>query len=313
MKTKTITSYVCRIDNVKAQRLKSYLVDHGWEFFPVPHAHWKAGKDKVTVTAYESGKLTVQGKGAGDFVTFILETEILQQVLLGYEDILGESELETFTSHAGVDESGKGDFFGPLVIAAVYVNDDMRSKLLEHGVKDSKEIKSEKKITQLAREIRKIAEKKFAVVTIGPEAYNRLYEKIRNLNRMLAWGHARAIENLLEKIPDCLWVLSDQFASGDLLKNALMEKGRRVEFRQKTKAESDIAVAAASILARDEFLRGLKKISSESGIELLKGAGEQVEKIAAELILRYGKEKLNEVAKIHFRTTAKVLASIHGD
>ncbi|MFZ2658396.1 MAG: ribonuclease HIII [Victivallales bacterium] len=307
------TSYVCKIEQQRIPALEKYLDGNGWKMEPFPpHAHWKAVKDKINIVAYVSGKLTVQGRGTGEFVTFFLEPEILGEARLGYEKILdGTSDTvekeEAFTPHAGVDESGKGDFFGPLVIAAVFVDDESRGRLLKIGVRDSKMIKNDRKIALLAVQIRKIVSGRFAIVSIGLESYNKLYQKIGNLNRLLAWGHARAIENLLEREPACKWALSDKFANEKLIINALMEKGRKIEIRQRTKAESDIAVAAASILARDEFVRKIGELGRQIGIHLPKGAGAIVDEAALKVVEKLGKDKLGSVAKMHFRTASKAL------
>ncbi len=316
MDEKTIektSSYVCEVDGQKLTILEKYLSDNGWKSEPFPpHARWKASKDKINIVAYNSGKLTVQGRGTGEFVTFFLEPEILKEARLGYEQILdGTADKverdDEFTPHAGIDESGKGDFFGPLVISAVYVDDETRPRLLKIGVKDSKKIKNDRKIAVIAEQIRKTVAGRFAVVSIGLDSYNRLYEKIGNLNKLLAWGHARAIENLLERVPDCKWALSDKFANESLIRNALMEKGRKIELRQRTKAESDIAVAAASILARDEFVRKIHALGRELGMPLPKGAGANVDEAAKKLVEKFGREKLPSVAKMHFKTALKAL------
>ncbi|RYG31216.1 ribonuclease HIII, partial [bacterium] len=154
--------------------------------------------------------------------------------------------------HIGVDESGKGDFFGPLVIAACYVGPEHLAEL--DGVQDSKKL-TDLNALRLAGIIRRTCP--HSVIVIMPEKYNELYEKFRNLNKLLAWGHARAIENVLETQPANL-VISDQFAAGGApVKAALFELGKKVEFRSFVRAEADIAVAAASILARAGFLQGL--------------------------------------------------------
>jgi len=187
------------------------------------------------------------------------------------------------------------------------VDDETRPRLLKIGVKDSKKIKNDRKIAVIAEQIRKTVAGRFAVVSIGLDSYNRLYEKIGNLNKLLAWGHARAIENLLERVPDCKWALSDKFANESLIRNALMEKGRKIELRQRTKAESDIAVAAASILARDEFVRKIHALGRELGMPLPKGAGANVDEAAKKLVEKFGREKLPSVAKMHFKTALKAL------
>ncbi len=307
-------SYVCEMSEEKLRQLTALLTESGWIFEPFPpYAHWKASKEKTKIVAYKSGKLTIQGKGTGEFVTFSLEPEILKEARLGYERIIDKPDAalsdieEKFTPHAGVDESGKGDFFGPLVIAAVFVDEQAKDKLLKIGVRDSKMIKNDVKISKLATEIRKIVSGRFANVAIGPDSYNRLYEKIGNLNRLLAWGHARAIENIVEKVPDCKWVLSDKFANERLIKDALMKKGRKIELRQRTKAESDIAVAAASILARDEFVRRIKELGAGLGIVLPKGAGANVDAAAKDIVEKLGPDKLGCIAKMHFKTASKAL------
>jgi ribonuclease HIII len=204
----------------------------------------------------------------------------------------------------GIDESGKGDYFGPLVIAGVYVSLDQEEQLRLAGVRDSKAV-SDKKAADLATQIRNLCP--FTVVAIGPERYNSLHASFKNLNKLLAWGHARAIENLLERV-SCDRVVADQFGDERFLKNALMGKGRTVKLIQKPRAEEEIAVAAASIIARAEFLRRLQDLSTRYGVTLPKGASDLVITAGREFIRKHGKEALGQVAKLHFRTTESVLA-----
>ncbi|MBS1704871.1 MAG: ribonuclease HIII [Armatimonadetes bacterium] len=198
--------------------------------------------------------------------------------------------------HIGVDESGKGDYFGPLVIAACYVGPEHLAEL--EGVKDSKKV-TDPIALRLAGKIKAVCP--HSVIAIGPAKYNELYAKMRNLNKLLAWGHARAIENVLEVSP-CDLVISDQFADPAGLKRQLFEKGRSITLESRVRAESDIAVAAASILARAEFLRKLEALSVEFGQKFPKGAG-QVKDPARQFIAKNGREKLGQVAKLHFKTT----------
>jgi ribonuclease HIII len=306
---KKINSYVCEIDPEQAETLGKILNELGWDISDQPHAYWKAKKEKTTVAAYKSGKLTVQGKGTSDFVTFILEPEILKEASLGYENINKETgKPKPFQAHAGIDESGKGDFFGPLVISAVFVADEkINEKLLKLGVKDSKAIKNKLKIQNLASDIKKTVGDAFSIISIGPEAYNKMYSNIKNLNRLLAWGHARALENLLEKTSDCNSALADKFGNESLIKNALMERGKKIELRQQTKAESDIAVAAASILARDAFVRKMDALGKDLGSTLPLGAGNNVFECAVKIIKDKGFEQLDSIAKMHFKTAEKAL------
>lgn len=203
----------------------------------------------------------------------------------------------------GIDESGKGDYFGPLVIAAVFVDATTERELALMQVRDSKKI-SDGRILELAPDIKTVCP--HSLVAIGPQKYNELYAKIRNLNRLLAWGHAKALENLLEQV-SCERAISDQFGNERLILAALQEKGRKIVLEQRTKAESDLAVAAASIIARAEFLIRLKRLSDEIGTVLPKGASPAVELAGKMIVKKHGQERLGRVAKLHFKTTKAVL------
>lgn len=295
--------YVCTLTKEQIALLKEILCAASCELKAAPYCEFKTEYHEASIAAYSSGKLVVQGKGTGEFVDFLLEPQILKED--AFAGMIAETE---FFPHAGIDESGKGDFFGPLVIACVFVEDRAAAeKLASLGVRDSKAIKSDAKVAQIAQQILPAVNGQAAVVAIGPEAYNRFYDNIRNLNRLLAWGHARTLENLLEKVPACTSALADKFGDERLIRNALMEQGRKIELRQQTKAESDIAVAAASILARAEFVRRMSLLGKEVGMELPKGAGPQVDKVARSLAEQGGRALLSTVAKMHFSTAAKAL------
>ncbi len=206
--------------------------------------------------------------------------------------------------HIGTDESGKGDYFGPIVIAGVFLPEGQEDILREYGVKDSKRT-SDGRVRELAEIIK--SGYTHAVVSIGPQRYNELYLKLRNLNRILAWGHSRAIENILEKVP-CRLAITDQFGDKAFVMNALMKKGKRLELVQRPKAEEDLAVAAASLLARAEFLKRLHFLSQDVGIDLPKGASPLVEAAGVKLIRAHGTQILDKVAKTHFKITGRVLA-----
>lgn len=273
----------------------------------VPHTRIAVSIPDCRINLYNSGKLLVQGKAAQEWITFTLETEILKEARLGYDEV---HDPEAFQPHMGIDESGKGDFFGPLVIASAYVNEDLVAKLREMGVRDSKKISSDNVALNMAREIKKLLGDRCAMITIGPRSYNRMYSKIRNVNKMLAWGHARAIESLLEKVPDCPRALSDKFGPTHQIERALMDRGKKIQLDQRTKAESDPAVAAASILARAGFLYALKKMGKTQGFEVPKGASDKVRREAEKLVADKGPGILLDVAKCHFQTTDKVLAEV---
>ena len=309
MGEQTLASYTCSLDDAQVVALEAHLQEHGFEMREVPYARFGGKRDKVNVVLYESGKLVVQGKGTREFVEFVLEPEILKEARLGYE---AELNPEMMVARIGVDESGKGDFFGPLCIAGVYVNESVCRALVEAGVRDSKRISSDKRIVALAEAIRKAPGCVWSVVPVGPESYNRLYGKMGNVNRLLAWGHARVIENLLEKgaamDPSPVRAISDQFAATKAtVEKALLAKGRELELVQRHKAESDLAVAAASILARYEFVMRLAALGGEMEVELPRGAGKLVDVAAKALVDQHGEAGLNQVCKLHFRNAARAL------
>jgi ribonuclease HIII len=299
-----VNSYTHPLTQEQATKLRALLDELGFEFSPKQYTLFFAQKNKLSVAVYEKGpKVLVQGKGVEEFVQFEFEPKILGEAKLGYEEV---HTPEMFEPHFGVDESGKGDFFGPLVIAGVYVDRGIARKLIDAGVQDSKRIGSDTRIRALADAIRKISMGLFEVVLIGPAKYNELYEKFGNLNKLLAWGHARVIENLLAKKADCPRSLSDQFADARLIEQSLLRQGRKIEIQQRPRAESDIAVAAASILAREAFINWLDREGKELGVRLERGVSPAVKSGAEELVAAKGADFLRRVAKVHFRTAHAV-------
>ena len=296
-----------KLTDDQASALQAALVARNWKPRTVPYARFAFESDKCNVVFYESGKLVAQGRGVQEFVEFLLEPEILQRAGLGYETVLNPDLL---LPRFGVDESGKGDFFGPLCIAGVYVNEAVIAAWKDLGVRDSKNISSDKKIAELAEKIRKTPGCVVDIVVVGNEAYNRLYEKMKSVNTLLAWGHARVIENLMGKRPQMnpppVKAISDQFAaSKSVIEKALMTQGKEIQLVQRHKAEEDIAVAAASILARDEFVKGLAKLEQQFKMKFPKGASAAVDKAAKEFVTTRGAEDLAKVSKLHFRTALR--------
>jgi ribonuclease HIII len=305
--TKPLTSYTCKLTDEQSATLKSCLDARNFTPREVPYARFAGEKDKTNVVFYDSGKLVVQGKGTQEFVEFVLEPEVLKQAKLGYEAVLNP---ELLLPRIGVDESGKGDFFGPMCVAGVYVNESVLAAWKDAGVRDSKNISSDKKISDLAKLIKDTPGCVTTVVPIGNEAYNRLYATMRSVNTVLAWGHARVIENLMGQRhrmnPPPVRAISDQFAaSKSVVEKALMSMGRELELVQRHKAEEDLAVAAASILARDEFVKRLAALGKDFNVELPKGAGANVDVLAKQLFTQNGAEALAKVAKMHFRTALR--------
>lgn len=299
-----MNSYTHPLSMDQAAKLRSLLEDLGFVFAPKPYTLFFAQKNKLSVAVFEKGpKILVQGKGTEEFVQFEVEPKILEEAKLGYEEIHSP---EMFEPHFGIDESGKGDFFGPLVIAGVYVDGSIARQFLDGGIRDSKRISSDARIRALAKMIRATPGAIGDVVTIGPERYNELYEKFGNLNSLLGWGHARVIENLLIKKPDCRRALSDKFADARVIEGALLKHGRTIRIDQRTRAESDMAVAGASILAREAFVDWFERRGKTFGLRFPRGASAQVKETARKLVEAEGPEVLRKVAKVHFRTAAEV-------
>jgi ribonuclease HIII len=304
---KPLTIYTGKLTDDQAAKLQAALQQRDWKPRTVAYARFAFESDKANVVFYESGKLVVQGKGTGEFVEFLLEPEILQQAKLGYETVLNP---DLMLPRIGVDESGKGDFFGPLCIAGVYVNATVIKAWQELGIRDSKTISSDKKIAELADKIRNTPGCVVNAVQIGNEAYNRLYTKMRSVNTLLAWGHARVIENLMglryRMDPPPVKAISDQFAaSKTVIEKALMNEGRSLQLVQRHKAEEDIAVAAASILARDEFVKGLARLEKQFSVKLPKGASAAVDTTAKQFVEEHGVDELAKISKMHFRTALR--------
>lgn len=291
-------NYVKTIDLHISPKLLKELQEKGFSISHPPFTEFQAKKEGISCTLYASGKLVVQGKNAPEFIEFFLEPEILLSF-----DYNSPPTRSTFIPHIGIDESGKGDFFGPLCIAGVFVEPHQLDSLHKAGVKDSKTI-TDLNIRKIALQIRKICQ--YHIVRINPPKYNEIYQHFKNLNKLLAWGHATAIEHLMEK-SHCSTIIVDQFADESVVELALKRKKLEVHLTQRHRAEEDIAVAAASILAREAFLEGMNVLSEELGISLPKGCSESVKKTAAQILRKWGAEKLKSVCKQHFKTLNMVL------
>jgi ribonuclease HIII len=219
--------------------------------------------------------------------------------------------LESLIPSIGTDESGKGDFFGPLVCAGVYVDAGSAEVLQDLGVRDSKRL-SDRRCRTLAEGIQATCHEQYSVVEISPARYNDLYEQFRregkNLNTLLAWAHARVLENLLGRVT-CSRAITDQFADPRFVQSKLQERGQKIDLIQMPRAEVHIAVAAASVLARARFLERLEQLSSQFDTTLPKGASHTVVLAGQGLVKQFGASALRQVAKLHFKTTTEVLAS----
>jgi ribonuclease HIII len=289
--------FTAKIDISLKDKLVKDLQQQGFDLTQPQYTIFSAKKKGITCVLYQSGKLLIQGKEKDSFIEFYIEPEILQNFNYSYPEINVD-----FTSRIGVDEAGKGDFFGPLCIAGVYANKADIQKLLDMGVADSKKL-SDKKIIKLAPDIKKMSH---TIIRLFPQKYNELYSKFRNLNSLLGWAHATTITDLQGKTGSAKAII-DQFASKDVVLNALSKKDVTIELVQRHRGEEDVVVAAASILARHSFLEGMDILSQDISFTLPKGASSLVIDAGVKLLHKGGISLLDKVSKTHFKTRQDIL------
>jgi ribonuclease HIII len=306
-----------RYRNIALSKLNSLIevcVERGWLTGPVIRRQWSVecniarGLDRAKAIVYfnAKGRLTITVQGSNKAFNAIV-TSLLEGGEASFSAIL-PSDVESWI---GVDESGKGDYFGPLVTAGVLVTPEVRSKLNGLTIRDSKSMNDDA-IISAAASIRAICAEKYSVVTTMPERYNQLIDEPGfkgNSQNLLAWQHARAIENILETQEGVTHAICDQFGKEHVIENALMEQGRKITVVQETKAERDIAVAAASIIARDAFLQRIRRLEAHAGCRLPLGASDENAIMSAmqHITARSGNDGLRIYAKVHFKTTAKLM------
>lgn len=290
--------YVTTLDQKQGAKILRDLKEQHFEITIPPHTQFSAKKPGISCTLYSSGKFVVQGKETRAFIEFYLEPEVLETFEQGYEDVLLDK-----TARIGIDESGKGDFFGPLCIAGLFAKDQDIVNLQKMGVRDSKTL-TDKTITKLAHQIRQSFA--YHIVKINPEKYNELHTQFGNLNHLLAWGHATAIEQLAERT-GCNKVIIDQFANESVVLRALARKKMKLDLLQRHRAEEDLVVAGASILARAAFVDALEKLEEQYGIVFPKGASAKVIQTGKKLLTKYGREIFMKTSKIHFKTLDAIL------
>ncbi|MHC4938265.1 MAG: ribonuclease HIII [Planctomycetota bacterium] len=266
------------------EALRTRLESEGFEFRPLQYAHFQARRPGVVVSAYKSGKVVVQGKAAGELF-----------------ELPSAPKLEDTV--AGSDESGKGDYFGPLVVAAVVVTPEHEDELAAAGVRDCKKM-SDSSILRVAKAIRDLCP--CAVSRLDPAEYNRAHEAEGNVALFLSRMHAEALAGAIGRSDHCDRIVIDQFTFASRLEGALHDFGVDLPVEIRPKAEDNPAVAAASVLARAEFLLGLKELGHDWGVDLPKGASRQVEAVGRDIYRAGGREALDKVAKTHFKTTLRV-------
>ena len=290
----------------EARTLRQKLLDHGG-YAPAEREYTLFCFEGMGVNvAYyaKRGKLVVQGKEADTFVT-----TMLGKAAPPAPETPAQAEIPglDLRPHFGIDESGKGDYFGPLVVAGVFSDESTAPALHRLGCRDSKTISSDTRIATIAEKIKALPGIAYEVVCIGPARYNALYEEMKNLNRLLAWAHARVIAALHEKAPACPRALSDQFANEWVLRRALGARAVPIKLEQRPRAEQDVAVAAASILARARFVEWMKQTATAAGCDLPLGCAPHVVRAAKAFVAKHGAARLSDVAKLHFKVTAKII------
>lgn len=293
-------TYVTTVNPSQSAQILKDLKEKDFEISKPQYTDFSAKKKGVSCTVFQSGKLVVQGKEMAEFIEFYLEPEVLNTFAFQYDHI----DIDT-TPHIGIDESGKGDLFGPLCIAGVFAEGKGIHHLKEIGVRDSKKM-SDGAIAKVAKLIK--TDFLHHVIKINPLKYNELYDKFANLNKLLAWGHAATIEQIIQQTA-CRKVIIDQFGHEYLVINALKKKRMEIELTQRHRGEEDLVVAAASILARNAFVEGLKILSEQYGVELPKGASAKTILVGKTLVSKHGREVLKSVAKLHFKTIETIIES----
>ena len=301
---KKVAMHTVKLDSAQAEKLRGILVAKRWVSFPVDHSAFAFKGENLNIVHYKSGKCVISGKGTEDFVKFTLEPDVTGQALLGYEE---ENNPEWFEEHAGLDESGKGDLFGPVVSACVIASGDVIRAWIELGIMDSKKL-TDPKIAELDRAIRSTPGVAVKTTFMRMAKYNELHSRFgKNLNRLLGWMHATSCEEALKNYEEMngrrpKWGLLDQFSEEPIVQKELARKGVEFDLRMRTKAESDPVVAAASIVARAAFVRELDRLSADGNIHLPKGSGSEAKNVAIELVGRLGPAILVNFAKLHFKT-----------
>lgn len=296
---------VRRLDAEAGRRLYDELGRGSFAFRRVDHAHWGAKGEDASVVWYRSGKLVVQGKGAETFAN---------RYLAGAQAVPTKgtpAPPEALTVPTiGSDESGKGDYFGPLTVAAALVQPEALDTLAELGVQDSKQATDGhvRKVEGLLRETTLNADR-----VLEPEAYNEAYAEVRNLNRLLGRLHAEVIDAVLlearsEGLTGRVRIVVDRFGDSDHVRCHLSEDALQQPFVMRAKAESNPAVAAASFLARATFLQSFERLRGLAGGELYMGASDpRILPLARRMVAEGGEAWLGQFAKLHFKVTQRAL------
>ena len=289
---------VIKVDEETKQKMIAYYKDKIRDK-KIPYAIFQAQEEDTVITLYESGKAMFQGISAD------VDASMWAMLQDKKEETNNEEDLYHITS-IGSDEVGTGDYFGPVVVCAAYVNIEDIKFLEELKVKDSKEI-TDDYIRKIAPTIAKKID--YELLVLSNKEYNEKYKTIKNINKIKAIMHNKVLYTLHQRHSDCNKIIIDEFAKENSYFNYLKEVTnveRNLIFTPKAE-NKNMAVGAAAILARFTFLEIMDKLSDKYHEPLLKGASSEVDKQAERLIEKYGKEVLDDIAKLHFINTERIL------
>ncbi|MDR1906747.1 MAG: ribonuclease HIII [Puniceicoccales bacterium] len=297
------TCFTFTLSSAQAEQLRGICEMRGFEPYSVNYARYAFHANGFNLVMYNSGKLVLQGKEAAEFVMFTIEPQITQVFAIGNEDVLHP---EWFIPHAGLDESGKGDFFGPVVTACVVAGEKEIHAFQKVGVKDSKRMGSDRAIFNVEKKIHEIEGVVIEIMTLSMAKYNELYGRFgSNLNRLLGWMHACSLGNALKRHYVTEGLL-DQFSQTPIVQGFVKRDFPDFHLAMRTKAESDPVVAAASIIARAEYVRQIEKLSEVAKMTLPKGAGPNVIEAGRKIFEKEGAEGLARYSKTHFKTFGEI-------
>ncbi len=288
-------TYSIKIDNGIENNLLNYLIENKWisVIDKNEYIKYKYSKGKSTVTIYTSMKLVVQGYGKE-------YTDVLT-LLNASKSVSNDSE--GYTSHIGADEVGKGDYFGPLIVAACYIPKENINDILDSGIKDSKKL-TDKKIVEIYSKISKKVI--YNVTVLFPKEYNSQYIKVGNIAILLSQLHKDNITSLIDKIPENKYnsIVIDQFSTRKDRLESVFKGYKLSQFHHAE--EKDITVATASVIARYYFIQEMKELNEKYNFEFPYGSVHVIDS-AKQFIKQYGEKELVNVAKLSFSTTQKVL------
>ena len=298
---------VIKVNEETKQKMIEYYKDKVRDK-KIPYAIFQAQEEDTVITLYESGKAMFQGTSAD--VDAAMWGTVQQNTKESQEEEKKKNAKYHNCSSVGSDEVGTGDFFGPIFVTAAYVKKEDVERLEKLGVGDSKKI-TDDKIKNITPELIKIVKYRSMIVT--NKEYNEKYTKELNMNKIKAILHNKVLYQLInEEKPNIDYIVVDEFARENRYYeylNGIPNIQRNITFM--TKAEDkNLAVASASIISRYIFLKEFDKLSDSVHIPLPKGAGHDVDKIGEEIVEKYGEEKLQEIAKVNFKNTDRILHTL---